>query len=364
MHSRFAAEGKPGVTSAHGLELLDLVERRPAHDGLLPQHDRPADRDDRQPDADAAFRSSRRSSCPTANLPFPIAPQVWHFRQSIDYSVTANYAVLDFASRNRENFLFNIYQMGKNSIERGNRDSWTATPRRVIAAETALSGGRGRGGAAAPAGDEPDAGGGRGGRGGGSPEDFKKLLRDPGDARSARLHPAVGPARLPDRDQVRQRAAQDRRHRAPRDRGVHGRRQELSGRLLRREDRAGVPAARARHVRAAGSSRRLPVSRWPADAALRQRRLDARLPDGREVRPRPRRLRRPVRKAERPAEAGARQGHDDARRPATRSAMPTNDAFTAVNRLLAAGEDVSWMSSGPQHGSVLRRDQGVDRGAP
>ena len=35
-----------------GLELLDLVERRPADDGLLPQHDRPADRDDRQSDAD------------------------------------------------------------------------------------------------------------------------------------------------------------------------------------------------------------------------------------------------------------------------------------------------------------------------
>ncbi len=85
---------------------------------------------------------------PDSNLHFPIEPQVWHFRQSIDYSVTANYAVFDIASRNRENFLYNIYQMGKNSIERGNRDSWTATPRRIIAAEAAVSGGRGRGGAA------------------------------------------------------------------------------------------------------------------------------------------------------------------------------------------------------------------------
>ena len=38
----------------------------------------------------------------------PIAPQKWHFRQSVDYSVTANHAVLDVASRNREKFLFNI----------------------------------------------------------------------------------------------------------------------------------------------------------------------------------------------------------------------------------------------------------------
>ena len=36
---------------AIGLELLDVVERRPAHDGLLPQPGRPADREHRQPDA-------------------------------------------------------------------------------------------------------------------------------------------------------------------------------------------------------------------------------------------------------------------------------------------------------------------------
>ena len=90
MHARFDAEGKPGVTTRSGLELLDVVERRPAHDGLLPQPDRPAHRDDRQPDA-----GDRSASCPTAcspsgDLPSPIAPQMWHFRQSIDYSMTAN----------------------------------------------------------------------------------------------------------------------------------------------------------------------------------------------------------------------------------------------------------------------------------
>src|SRR4029453_10542746 len=112
---------------------------------------------------------------PDASLPFPIEPQEWHFRQSVDYSVTANYAVFDIASRNKENFLFNIYRMGKNSIERGNRDSWTPTPRRIIAAEDALSGGRG---GDAPGGDEPGAGRGRGGPGG-SPEDFPRVLRHP-----------------------------------------------------------------------------------------------------------------------------------------------------------------------------------------
>ena len=33
------------------------------------------------------------------DLPYPIAPQRWHFRQSIEYSLTANRAVLDIASR-------------------------------------------------------------------------------------------------------------------------------------------------------------------------------------------------------------------------------------------------------------------------
>ena len=47
------------------------------------------------------------------------APQKWHFRQSIDYEITDNYAVMDIASKRKEDFLFNIWRMGMNSIERG-----------------------------------------------------------------------------------------------------------------------------------------------------------------------------------------------------------------------------------------------------
>jgi hypothetical protein len=67
----------------------------------------------------------------------PIAPQAWHFRQSVDYSVTANKAVLDYASRNRQHLLHNIWLMGKNAIDHGNRDSWTITPKMVDAAKGA-----------------------------------------------------------------------------------------------------------------------------------------------------------------------------------------------------------------------------------
>jgi hypothetical protein len=181
MHSRFAAEGKPGVTSRRGAGYSTwwnggLRTTVYFHNmiGLLTEtigNPTPM----RIP-----FLPNRH--LPDSNLHFPIEPQEWHFRQSIDYSVTANYAVFDIASRNKENFLFNIYQMGKNSIERGTRDSWTPTPRRILAAQAALApaGGRGGRGGAPAGGDEPDAptGGGRGG-GGATAEDFKKLLRDP-----------------------------------------------------------------------------------------------------------------------------------------------------------------------------------------
>ncbi|HJU44044.1 MAG TPA: M14 family metallopeptidase [Vicinamibacterales bacterium] len=75
---------------------------------------------------------------PTSDLTYPIAPQVWHFRQSIDYSITANRAVLDFASRWRETVLFNVYQMGRNSIARGSTDTWTPAPHRYMSLATKL----------------------------------------------------------------------------------------------------------------------------------------------------------------------------------------------------------------------------------
>jgi hypothetical protein len=69
----------------------------------------------------------------SAGLPMPIAPQEWHFRQSIDYSVSANYAFLDLASRYRETFLFNRWVMGTDQIKNGSKDNWTISPKRVDA---------------------------------------------------------------------------------------------------------------------------------------------------------------------------------------------------------------------------------------
>ncbi len=76
---------------------------------------------------------------PRGDLPFPIQPQKWHLRQSIEYSLTANRAVLDFASRYRTTLLYNVYRMGQNSIERGNQDSWTVSPKRIEALREAAA---------------------------------------------------------------------------------------------------------------------------------------------------------------------------------------------------------------------------------
>jgi hypothetical protein len=138
MHTRFEAEEMPGVTQRRGSNYstwwnggLRTVTYFHNMVGLLtetigsptPMH--------------VPFVPDRQ--LPNGDLPNPIAPQAWHFRRSIDYSVTANYAVLDLASRYRDAFLYNIYRMGRNSIERGSRDSWTVSPHRLEAVREAMA---------------------------------------------------------------------------------------------------------------------------------------------------------------------------------------------------------------------------------
>ena len=124
---------------------------------------------------------------PQGDWPLPIAPQEWHYRQSIDYEMTNNRAMLDIASRYRETFLYNIYQMGRNSIEKGNKDTWTVTPKRIAALEAAAAklapAGAGRGGRGGRGGGEVPAGGDTPGGGQGArtvpSELYASVLHDP-----------------------------------------------------------------------------------------------------------------------------------------------------------------------------------------
>ena len=176
MHSRFVAEGKPGATMRSGSgystwwngglrttvyfhNMIGLLTEAignptPIEIPLVPER-----------------------LLPRGDLPMPIQPQKWHFAQSIAYELTANRAVLDVASRYRETLLYNIYRMGRNSIERGSTDTWTVTPRKVAALQTALPDDS----AAQPAGP---GGGGGGPRGRTSPADlaiYRNVMRNPAD---------------------------------------------------------------------------------------------------------------------------------------------------------------------------------------
>ncbi len=93
----------------------------------------------------------------TTDIPLPFQPGELLFRTTIEYTQTANWAVMDYASRNKDLLLFNIWRMGMNSIERGSRDSWTIRPGDIYAAAEEL-GGMTRSG---------------------TPEDYQRLLRDP-----------------------------------------------------------------------------------------------------------------------------------------------------------------------------------------
>ncbi|WP_159637489.1 M14 family metallopeptidase [Sphingobacterium composti Ten et al. 2007 non Yoo et al. 2007] len=75
---------------------------------------------------------------PNSNTHNPVIPQTWHFKQSIEYSTSLNYAVLNYAAKFKEELLFNIYRMGRNSIEKGNQDTWSLSPSKVAVVEKAI----------------------------------------------------------------------------------------------------------------------------------------------------------------------------------------------------------------------------------
>ena len=141
----------------------------------------------------------------SADVPNPIAPQTWHFKQSVEYSLTANYAVLDIASKQREDFLFNMYRMGKNAILKGSTDSWTVQPTRIeaVRAESQKL---------------------RPGSAGRLTAPEVRVPAHParsGSPRPSRVRPVRRPTGLSDGDEVRERVNQGRRGRSSRTRDLH-----------------------------------------------------------------------------------------------------------------------------------------------
>src|SRR5215831_5989302 len=117
---------------------------------------------------------------PRADVPNPIAPGPFHFNQAIEYSVTMNYAILDIASKRKEDFLFNMYKMGKNAIEKGSRGNWTIHPKRIEAARAAIEAAQGRTESDENIGPRAALGGRGAGGGGGAPlAVYTNVLHDP-----------------------------------------------------------------------------------------------------------------------------------------------------------------------------------------
>jgi hypothetical protein len=130
MHQRLAAEGKPGATKSSGGPYDGWWNGGIRNTGNFHNIIAILTETIGSPTPMRIPLVAQRQ-LPTRDLPYPIEPQPWRFRQSIEYSISFNRAVIDYASRNREHLLFNISKMGQRSIERGSRDYWTPSPTRI-----------------------------------------------------------------------------------------------------------------------------------------------------------------------------------------------------------------------------------------
>ena len=181
---------------------------------------------------------------------------MWRQRQSIDYVMSVNRAILDVASKHREDFLYRIYKMGRNSIDRGSRDNWTIQPDWIDEAKAQVARDTGVGDA---------AGGGRGGgRGGADPKYYAAMLTP--ERRDPRGY--IIPSDQADFNTATRfvnaliKGGIDITARPPRSPS----RARPTRRLVCHQGRASVPAAPARHARTAGSPERLPLPGGPPRA--------------------------------------------------------------------------------------------------
>lgn len=78
---------------------------------------------------EAPFIKSRQVT--TTDLPLPLTPGLWRMRQSLEYVQTANDAFIDYASRYRVRLLFHQWRAARNSIERGQNDTWSRPAHRI-----------------------------------------------------------------------------------------------------------------------------------------------------------------------------------------------------------------------------------------
>jgi len=126
MQHRFEQEGKDGVLSRYGFSSWYNGSLRTTtyfHNmiGILSEttHDTPSPFFYDPKDMPARFGNGWSTREPSTNYPRPWKGGWIHFRDVLDYMLTGSLAVLDAASRYREDLLYRVYQVASRQIELG-----------------------------------------------------------------------------------------------------------------------------------------------------------------------------------------------------------------------------------------------------
>ncbi|MEO0477841.1 MAG: M14 metallopeptidase family protein [Planctomycetota bacterium] len=128
MNHRFSSEGKPGVISRSGASYSTwwnggLRTAAYFHNqiGILTEAFGSPD--------PVEIRQTLNRRLPYSDYPDPVPTQIWHARQTIDYLQTANFAILDLASRFPARLKLDQWRMARRQVAKGSKDHWTATPK-------------------------------------------------------------------------------------------------------------------------------------------------------------------------------------------------------------------------------------------
>jgi glutamine amidotransferase-like uncharacterized protein len=129
---RFAEEGKPGVSSHvqysmwwnGGMRLTPYYHNQIGILTETAQHDETATPHYYDPDSLPERLGPRRGATVSAKAPSIFYPDPWkggwwRVGDAMDYMLTASLATADIAARHKEEWLYNIYLMGKDAIAKG-----------------------------------------------------------------------------------------------------------------------------------------------------------------------------------------------------------------------------------------------------
>lgn len=131
MGRRFEQEGKPGAISRITFDVWWNGGMRTApyfHNmiGILTEtgHTSPAPATYDAKNFPRTFSNGVATLEPSTSYPNPYRGGTWHFRDSCEYMMTASMAVLDLGARWREQWLYDIYQMGRDAIRAGRDETY------------------------------------------------------------------------------------------------------------------------------------------------------------------------------------------------------------------------------------------------